>query len=207
MGQLAQEPQMERDLSKGTPAKIIDAAKQLFWHQGYKATSLDDIARTAGQSKGAFFHYFRSKNDVARLALNKYAEEEIFTPLSNHFSQSSNIKEALLGWGHELYSAYGQKGYKGGCLLGNMNLELSDRDEDVRQEIARLMLEWENRLTGFFKEEGRSGELLMEPRQFARVVIASLQGTIASVKGHKDKNRAAREFQALAELFERLIKG
>ena len=46
----------------------------------------------------------------------------------------------------------------------------------------------------------------MEPRQFARLLSSSLQGVMLTVKVHKDKNRAAREFQALAEMIEWMIK-
>jgi hypothetical protein len=107
----------------------------------------------------------------------------------------------------KIYQDYAANDYKGGCLLGNLALELSDGDEAARGEMAKIFLDWENQLTGYFKDEARAGEILMEPRQFARLLIATLQGITMTVKVHKDKNRAGREFQAFAELIERMIKG
>lgn len=198
-------------MAKGTQVKILEAAEDLFWHNGYKATSIDQIAQKAGQSKGAVFHYFRNKNDVSVLALKKYASEELFSPMEAAFSGARTIKDALLIWVQGIYEAYGQKGYNGGCLLGNMALELSDQDEELRAELSKVFLELENTLVSLLKEheggEAAKSEILMEPRQFARVLIATLQGILMTIKVHKDKNRAAREFQALAEMIERLIRG
>lgn len=193
-------------MAKATQEKILDSAEKLFWMQGHKATSLDEIAKDAGQSKGAFFHYFKNKREVTQRALEKYAQDVLFAPLETHFAQSQNLKDALFGWARQVYMSYGENGYQGGCMLGNMALELSDTDEELRAELARIFLEWENKLVGFLREQAYEGQLLMEPRQFARVLIATLQGITMTIKVHKDKNRAAREFQAMAELIERLVK-
>jgi len=194
-------------MKKATDRKILNSAEQLFWYHGHRASSLDKIANDAGQSKGALFHYFRNKNDITSCVLEKYALEQLFAPLEKHFSQTQNTKEALLSWTFEIYQAYTEQEYKGGCLLGNMALELSDADEAVRQQIAGIFLDWENQLVSYFKDKSRNGEVVMEPRQLARLLIACLQGVTMTVKVHKDKNRAGREFQAFAELIERSIKG
>ncbi len=194
-------------MKKATDKKILNSAEQLFWHHGHRASSLDKIANDAGQSKGAVFHYFRNKKDITSQVLQKYAAEQLFEPLDKHFAQTPNTKEALLSWGMEVYQAYAQEGYKGGCLLGNLALELADEDEAVRCEMASIFQTFENQLTSYFKDTDRRGEMVMEPRQFARLLIATLQGITMTTKVHKDKNRAAREFQAFGELIERLIKG
>ena len=193
-------------MTKATQEKILDSAEKLFWMQGHKGTSLDEIAKNAGQSKGAFFHYFRNKKDVTKLVLDKYAQDVLFAPLEQHFTQSQNLKDALYGWARQVYASYSENAYQGGCMLGNMALELSDRDEEMRAELARIFLEWENRLVGFLKARAYDGQLLMEPRQFARILIASLQGITMTIKVHKDKNRAAREFQAMGDMIERLVQ-
>jgi len=199
--------QEDSGMKKATDLRILDSAEQLFWHYGHRASSLDKIANDAGQSKGAVFHYFRNKKDITSQVLRKYAQENIFGLLQTHFTKTQNTKEALLNWGMEIYQSYAQDEYKGGCLLGNMALELSDGDEAARHEIAKIFLEWENQLTNYFKDPARTGEIMMEPRQFARLLIATLQGVTMTAKVHKDKNRAAREFQAFAELIERMVRG
>lgn len=191
---------------KKTPLKIIGAAEELFRTQGYQGASLNDITRKAKLSKGAFFHYYRDKNMIANDVLRKYAEEQLLAPLKDPAVLAQPIKVALMGWIGEIYTRFSAENYRGGCLLGNWALELSDTDEAMRAEIAQIFLALENHLVGMLRPAAQTGKMSMEPRQFARVLIAALEGTIMTTKVHKDKNRAAREFQALAEMIEWMIK-
>ena len=50
--------------SEETRARITEAAIKLFSHQGYNKASVDDICAEAGISKGAFYHHFKSKQDL-----------------------------------------------------------------------------------------------------------------------------------------------
>jgi AcrR family transcriptional regulator len=53
-------------VSKGTlnRERIIEAARDLFYHQGYAATSFSDIAQAAEIPRGNFYYYFKSKEDI-----------------------------------------------------------------------------------------------------------------------------------------------
>lgn len=44
--------------------ELLDCAQRLFFERGYDGTSVGDIIATAGVSKGAFYHYFASKEAV-----------------------------------------------------------------------------------------------------------------------------------------------
>src|SRR6476661_7520573 len=46
--------------------RILDAAQHLVIENGFAATSVDQVLRAAGTSKGGFFHHFDSKLDLAR---------------------------------------------------------------------------------------------------------------------------------------------
>jgi TetR/AcrR family transcriptional regulator, transcriptional repressor for nem operon len=48
-----------------TKTKILGSAMKLVRTRGYEATSVDDLCRDAGVTKGAFFHHFKSKEDLA----------------------------------------------------------------------------------------------------------------------------------------------
>ncbi|WP_447974456.1 TetR/AcrR family transcriptional regulator [Nitrospira sp. Kam-Ns4a] len=44
------------------------------WPRGFVATTVDEICETAGLTKGSFFHYFASKEDLARVALDRFVQ-------------------------------------------------------------------------------------------------------------------------------------
>ncbi|MBQ6928947.1 MAG: TetR/AcrR family transcriptional regulator, partial [Oscillospiraceae bacterium] len=47
-----------------TKAKITKVAWQLFHEKGYSETTIDDIIAASGTSKGSFYHYYSSKDEL-----------------------------------------------------------------------------------------------------------------------------------------------
>ena len=52
--------------------KLLDAAIVRVRHRGFAGASVEDICQAAGVSKGAFFHHFRSKDDLAAAAAQRF---------------------------------------------------------------------------------------------------------------------------------------
>lgn len=61
-----------RDPEK-TKERILDAAQALILDHGFGATTVDAVVSRAGITKGAFFHHFGSKGDLARSLVERYA--------------------------------------------------------------------------------------------------------------------------------------
>src|SRR5688500_18197736 len=56
-----------------TRENILDAAQALILDHGYGSTTVDAVVGRAGITKGAFFHHFGSKSDLARALVERYA--------------------------------------------------------------------------------------------------------------------------------------
>jgi AcrR family transcriptional regulator len=67
----------QEERSERSRTALLDAALALFSSQGYRATSVRDIAERAGTSTGSVYHHFRDK-------------EAIFQTLLDHFWQASS---------------------------------------------------------------------------------------------------------------------
>lgn len=59
--------------ARNARTKLLDAALGLIRAQGYAATSVDDLCRAAGVTKGAFFHHFESKDALAVAAARHWS--------------------------------------------------------------------------------------------------------------------------------------
>ena len=57
----------------GTREKLLDAAVALVRQKGFAATSIDDLCRAAGVTKGAFFHHFTSKEALGVAAADHWS--------------------------------------------------------------------------------------------------------------------------------------
>lgn len=69
---------MAKQKKQLTKKKIVTAAWKLFYRQGYDDTTVDEIIREAGTSKGTFYHYFDGKDallsSLSYLFDDKYEE-------------------------------------------------------------------------------------------------------------------------------------
>jgi TetR/AcrR family transcriptional repressor of nem operon len=57
--------------------RILDAAQCLVIENGFAATSVDQVIEAAGTSKGAFFHHFGSKLELARSLTERYVDADL----------------------------------------------------------------------------------------------------------------------------------
>src|ERR687893_1064543 len=54
----------QKERSEATTSELVEVARRLFAADGYAATSLDDVVRGAGVTKGALYHHFGGKRDL-----------------------------------------------------------------------------------------------------------------------------------------------
>jgi len=62
----------QRERSERSRAQILEAALELFSHQGYRGTSIREIAEAAGISTGNLYHQFPDKETLFRTLLDQY---------------------------------------------------------------------------------------------------------------------------------------
>ena len=61
---------------KNTQARerLLEAARDVIRTKGFTATTVDDLCRSAGVTKGAFFHHFKSKEEIGVEAAHYWSE-------------------------------------------------------------------------------------------------------------------------------------
>ncbi|MDK1493059.1 TetR/AcrR family transcriptional regulator [Sinorhizobium sp. 7-81] len=58
-------------------SELIDCAQRLFFEHGYENTTVNDVIREAGLSKGAFYHYFASKEALLEALAARMARQSL----------------------------------------------------------------------------------------------------------------------------------
>lgn len=156
--------------------RIVEAANDLFYQQGFNKTSFAEIATASGIPKGNFYYYFKSKEALLdaviahRLAIIRRLlarwEEEIPEP-------RARLKRLAHILHHETDNIV-----RWGCPMGSLNTELGKTDPGMKQEAARmfdLYIDWaERQLRALGKGD--------EARALARHLLAMAQG--AATLGH-----------------------
>lgn len=93
--------------SRNTKGKIVSAAWELFYRQGYDDTTIDEIVEASGTSKGSFYHYFDSKD--ALLASLSYLFDEKYEELQETLDFDADSFGLLIYLNQELFDMIDNK--------------------------------------------------------------------------------------------------
>ena len=87
-------PTRQQLRTRETQARLLDAAEEIFVRDGYEAAQLDEIAATAGRSKGAVYTHFKSKEDLF-LALFEHRTRSYIESFVVNLDKCTNQKESM----------------------------------------------------------------------------------------------------------------
>jgi len=129
-----------------TREKILDAAQVLMLERGYAGMTVDHVLERVGITKGAFFHHFKTKDDLALSLLERFAEHDVriyqetraqAEKLSDDPLQQILIFVRLF----EDMFANLEEPYPG-CLFASYLYELQLFGDDTRQIIRDSFARW-----------------------------------------------------------------
>ena len=86
--------------------KILQSAVQLFLGEGYEATSVNDICKHAGVSKGSFYHYFETKQVLFLSLMENWSSRVMQSVLGEPIIEDSNAKDVLIQMPYQFNMAF-----------------------------------------------------------------------------------------------------
>jgi len=181
-------------IKKTSKEEILKNSIKLFKINGYYNTSMANIALECGVIKGSIYHHFKSKDEIGLESLkyiHKYFTDNIFKIA--YRTDLSDIKRV------ELFVKKTDEYFlnsKGGCLLGNLALEVSSENILFKDEIKAYFLEWENSLVQIFKETYDTNEAI----DLAKEYVALTQGAIMMMTLYNDSNNYLKVGQKIVNL-------
>lgn len=87
--------------SRNTKNRIVTAAWELFYEQGYRETTIDDIVERSETSKGSFYHYFEGKD--ALLTSLSYLFDEKYKELTEQMDPAMHSFDKLMYLNREVF--------------------------------------------------------------------------------------------------------
>lgn len=170
-----------------TKERIVRAATRLVHTRGYKNTSLDDIFKESGINKGSFYFHFSGKDELVGAVIDHFfgGIERRIGPV---FDGPATSMEKLSAYLEGLAWLMERSGCTGGCLLGNLTLEVSDWHGDLRDHLSACFDRLKGRLTGVIAEGQRAGEIRADRSadDLATFLIALVEGALMLSRVKKD---------------------
>ena len=148
--------------------RLIRSADNLILQQGFKQTTLADIAEDSGVPLGNVYYYFKTKEDIGKSVIESRMRslQELLAKCSVESSPKERLL-AFLSYPGEIKATL----INNGCPLGTLSYELSRSEaclQDPSSDLIRTLLDW---ATGQFAGMG-----VPNPAASGLQLICTLQG-------------------------------
>ena len=110
--------------------QVLDAALELFWQRGYRATTTRELEASLGLRQSSLYNAFGSKRDLLAATLDRYealTAKELLEPLAGAPDGIGAIERFLARLGRWV-----TRGGRRGCLLINMMAEDGGATEELK---------------------------------------------------------------------------
>lgn len=195
------------DAKVDTRTKLLTAAYSLMLSKGYPATSVDEICEAAGVSKGSFYHFFKSKQELTIAVLEFHmadAQEVIEGGLDLEGVEGPQrairyVKHVEQG-SEEIWSD--------GCLIGSLALELAESHPEIRMRISQIF----RALTDHFEQvfiplcQAHRGPDTPPARELAEQFIAVIEGGVVLSRAHQDRRYVPQAIRCFRRYLETLAR-
>ncbi len=171
-----------------TEQRLVEAARRLWHMRSYGDVGVNEICEAADVRKGSFYHYFPGKHDLAIAVIDDHwreAYETVVLPTrADGGTPLEQLDQLVVRIGLEIRRMTEELGVVPGCPFGNLAVELSTIDPQIRDRLARLFADQQAVLKGLLDDAVAAGELAPETdtAEVAGAMNAYIEGVLALAK-------------------------
>lgn len=134
---------VDQTLEEKRKQQILAAALTCFTRKGYYQTTMDEVVKESGLSKGALYWYYKSKKELF-LELFDFYLHSYMNEIVKHISPDDTFEETLRKMGSIVFSMMESDMEHMNVFMEFMNFAMRDEDmrnkiNDVYQEILGMM--------------------------------------------------------------------
>lgn len=166
--------------------------------KGYPATTVDGICKKAEVSKGSFYHFFASKEDLGVALLEWYYQRESENMFIGKFNDVKDPTQRLFEFVDHM-EKNSKKFWGNGCLLTNLGMEMVETNPKIQTEVSKIFKKLELRLQKLFATSTGKKNAKGSPSELTEQFMVMLEGTIVLARIHKDwsiVNRGIKNFKS-----------
>jgi TetR/AcrR family transcriptional repressor of nem operon len=174
---------------EATRARLLECAFEEIYRHGYGGASVDRILSQTGLTKGALYHHFGSKADLAYAVI----EEVIGGKLDQLWVAPLRESDDPLGALTDLLGGYmtGEASMidlERGCPLNNLTQELANADEEFRTRLLHVHEAWRNGIATALERGQAAGTVRddVEPSATATFIVSAIEGLAGTAKSTRD---------------------
>ena len=158
-------------------ATALEAAIECFWHRGYEATSVRDLADKMGISGPSLYNAYGDKRALFAQALEHYVDNSA-RALIKRLEASLPPKQAVRRFIEEIIDRSVNDRERRGCFLINSALEVAPHDKQLGALIADRLAEIEDFFYRSIKAAQAKGAVPRNrvARDLARLLLGVLLG-------------------------------
>ena len=179
--------------------------------QGYRATSVDEVIAESSSSKGAFFHHFSSKADLANQLMARYVASDL-AHLNAGLAATAHIEDpaqrvvAFLRFfedgAEELMSE------QSGCLYATVLAEREFTESDVKRQVARAEQAWRTALIELLRPAlaAQRSNLDVRVDALADHLYTTFEGGFILCRALEDRSKMGDQLRVFRQLVEALLR-
>lgn len=169
---------------QNTKQVILEKSAALIHARGFNNTGIQEILNAAGVPKGSFYFYFDSKESLGLAVVDHYTE--IIDSLFVKFLLDASVHplkrlDNLLCFYEQNFK---KTGYRLGCPIGNLSLEMSDISERFREKLKSSIDRLVSRIESCLSEAQGQGSIPggSDLREHARFIFYGFEGALLHMK-------------------------
>jgi len=171
---------------------LIETAMKLAYRNGFRETSLADIAAAAHVPVGNVYYYFKTKEELGEAVVERCLAQ--FRELREEIDRLSSPKERLLAFVKTIHGNR-ERLARGGCPLGGLCSELQKEGGVLAKKSAALFTE----PIGWFEEQFRAAGHGEGARELSAHLFCAYQGMAAVAHAANDPDLVVAEVKRLKD--------
>jgi TetR/AcrR family transcriptional repressor of nem operon len=171
---------------RATRDRIVKAAAELMYEQGVARTGLQEVQDAALVSGSQMFHYFGDKASLVH-AVVTYQGEALFDWQGPWLDRIDSLK-GIRAWRDMVVTVTRRKEGRGGCQIGSLASELSDRDPVARLKLAATFARLTSAIREGLEAMQNRGELDADADagKLALALVGAAEGGLLMAKACRD---------------------